>query len=219
MDIVTLLSLAKIGCCEKMMEFSSSDLAKRMQTSQQTASRKIRKLEKEGYIAREMIARGQRIKLTSKGINALKQIYTDLEKIFDKAEKLSYRLTGEVCSGIGEGGYYMKIAGYREQFEEKLGFLPYPGTLNLKLKTSEDREVRQILQKLRGIEIVGFAMDDRTFGAVKCFKAEIDGIRGAIVIPDRTHHGFDAVEIIAKEKIRDALKLKDGDIVTVRVEV
>lgn len=39
--------------------------------------------------------------------------------------------TGRVFSGVGEGSFYVSL--YSKKFLEKLGFRPYPGTLNLRL--------------------------------------------------------------------------------------
>lgn len=208
-----------MGCCGKMVGVSSKRLAEELGASQQTASRKIRELEREGYITREMLPRGQKIRLTSKGVEVLRKLQLDLEKILEGLEYVAYVISGEITSGIGEGGYYMRLPGYAKQFKEKLGFEPYPGTLNLRLRSREDMEARQVLQRLEGIEIKGFTQNNRTFGPVKCFKATIDGIEGAVVIPARTHHGVNALEVIAPEKIRDALKLKEGDVVSVKVEI
>jgi len=40
-------------------------------------------------------------------------------------------------SGKGEGRFYSSKRKYAEQFSENLGFLPYPGTLNVKLDGGE----------------------------------------------------------------------------------
>ncbi len=219
MDITALLSLAKHGCCEKMVDISSSQLAGELKTSQQTASRRIKELESEGYVSRELLPKGQKIRITPKGTAVLRQLHSDLDKVFEMAEPSAYSISGEVISGIGEGSYYMKIPGYKKQFVQKLGFGPYPGTLNLKLKSGEDVKLRQALQDFEGIAIEGFTYNRRTFGPAKCFRASIEGVEGAVVIPARSHHGFNSLEVIAPEKIRDAAKLKDGDVVTVEVYV
>lgn len=219
MDITALLSLAKHGCCEKVVEISSFQLAKDLKTSQQTASRRIKELESEGYISREILPKGQKIRITPKGTEVLKQMYSELSRALERAEPSVYNISGEVTSGIGEGRYYMNIPGYKSQFIQKLGFEPYPGTLNLKLKSSEEIKLRQALQDFEGIAIEGFAYKNRTFGPAKCFRASVEGIEGAVVIPARSHHGFNSLEVIAPRKIRDAAKLKDGDVVTVRVFV
>lgn len=219
MDLPWLLTLARQGCCKSSVEISSHALGKNMGASQQTASRKLRKLEKEGYISREVHPRGQRIRLTTKGIEVLRELHQELGEVFAALEPSIYYVTGEVFSGLGEGRYYMQLQGYREQFESKLGFTPFPGTLNLRLKTDEDIKLKQRLQEHRGIRINGFEDEDRTFGSAKCFPGEIRGIRGAVVIPARSHYSLDTLEFIAPVKIREKAGLKDGDAVTVKVRV
>ena len=108
------------------------------------------------------------------------------------------------------------MEGYKRQFEEKLGFTPYPGTLNLKIP-KEQMFFRAKLDEMDGIKIEGFKTKERTFGDVKAFRCRVDGIEGAIVIPQRTHYPKDVIEIIAPVKLRDVLGLKDGDWVEVEV--
>lgn len=217
MDMLALLALAKHGCANGLQELSSSKLAEELSVSQQTASRRIKELLDEGYIVREVLPKGQRIKLTSKGTKALRHIHFDLDKIFEDISPSVYPITGQITSGIGEGRYYMEIPKYKEGFTKSLGFTPYPGTLNLRLVTQEDMKIRQTLQDLEGIEIKEFKYQNRTFGSVKCFRAIIEGVEGAVVIPARTHHGFNTLEAIAPTKIREEVDLKDGDLVTVKV--
>ncbi|MEE8358154.1 MAG: DUF120 domain-containing protein [Candidatus Hydrothermarchaeales archaeon] len=219
MDLIMLITLAKLGAYEKMVEISSSKLASKLDTSQQTASRKIKALENTGHIEREILSRGQRIKITQKGQEALQKIYTDLNCAFGEKSTTPFIIQGILTSGMGEGRYYMEREGYRNQFKEKLGFDPYPGTLNLSLKREDDIRKRKDLQNLDGIPIEGFTLENRTFGSVKCFKATIEDVNGAIVIPKRTHHGFDTLEVIAPQKIRDQIELKDGDVITVEVSI
>jgi riboflavin kinase len=219
MDLLSLLTLAKRGCCKGSVEISSHALGRDLGTSQQTASRKLRELEKEGYIYREVHPRGQRIRLTTKGVEALRMLHQELSEVFAAFEPHVYYVTGEVFSGLGEGRYYMQIQGYKEQFKSKLGFTPFPGTLNLRLKTDEDIKLKQKLQEHRGILIEGFEDENRTFGSAKCFPAEIEGTEGAVVIPARSHYSLDTLEFIAPVKIREKAGLKDGDIVTVKVRV
>lgn len=217
MDIMFLIALAKKGCFDEYVRISSVAIAKELGISQQTASRKIRELEEEGYITREIFPRGQTIKLTSKGIEALKKLHIDLIKIFNEFEHHVLSLKGKIISGLGEGRYYMQINGYRKQFIEKLGFNPYPGTLNLKLYGEENIKARHFLEKFEGIEIKGFVHEGRTFGKVKCFKAEVNGIRGAVILPERSHHSFDVIEFIAPVNVKKKKKLKDGDEIKIRV--
>lgn len=216
MDVLALIAIAKYTR-HKAADVSSSKLAGDLKVSQQTASRRIKELESEGYIIREILPRGQRVKMTPKATEVLRRLHVDLDKALKDLDSCVYNVTGEVVSGMGEGRYYMELSGYKNQFIERLGFKPYPGTLNLRLKTEEDIRGRQILRDIEGIEINGFVSGERTFGPVKCFIAKIDGVEGAVIIPMRTHHGFNTLEVIAPENIRERLGLNDGDIVTVKV--
>lgn len=217
MDIMFLIALAKKGCFDEYVRISSVAIAKELGISQQTASRKIRELEEEGYITREIFPRGQTIKLTSKGKGKLKKLHIDLMKIFNEFEQHVLSIKGKIISGLGEGRYYMQIEGYRVQFKEKLGFDPYPGTLNVKLYGEEDIKTRHFLEKFEGIEIEGFVHEKRTFGKVRCFKAEINGIKGAVIFPERSHHSLDVIEFIAPVNVKKEKNLKDGDEVKIRI--
>ncbi len=111
----------------------------------------------------------------------------------------------------------MSQQGYLRQFHEKLGFKPYPGTLNLKLIGSYISE-RKLLDRSTPITMEGFKCYDRSFGAVKCYRASLNDSELCVVITAlRTHYGEETLEIIAPHDLRERLKLKDGDTVTVRV--
>jgi riboflavin kinase len=103
------------------------------------------------------------------------------------------------------------------QIIEKLGFDPYPGTLNLKLTDSSDIYFRDVLSHRAGILIKGFSDGKRTYGSVKAFKAKVRGIDAAVLLIERTHYGRDILEVIAPVNLRQALNLKDGDRVSVEV--
>ena len=211
-----LKSLALMNASRKVVKVSSKELAEKIGQSLQTAARKLKELEEEGLIDRTLTKDGQFVVITEKGKQVLYREYMDYKKIFEGEE--SIRIRGEVFSGVGEGRYYVSLDGYRKQFKEKLGFDPYPGTLNLRIP-KEEMYFRRRLDEEKGILIEGFSTEDRTFGEVKAFKCRIDGVEGAIVIPKRTHYPSEILEIIAPIKLREKLGLKDGDIVEVEVLV
>jgi riboflavin kinase len=169
-------------------------------------------------VSREINPRGQAIRITSRGKDLLGGIYHDLSTVFGKDPE-AITICGTITTGMGEGEYYMKMEEYTKQFSEKLGFTPFPGTLNLKLRGDEDIRTRHRLSDMPGILINGFKKESRTFGSVKCFRADFEGIHGAIIIPARTHHSSDTVEVIAKDKIRNKLGLDEGDKVCVRLRI
>ncbi|NOZ77107.1 MAG: DUF120 domain-containing protein [Euryarchaeota archaeon] len=218
MEIETLVPLARLGCCNDVINVSSAELARELGVSQQTTSRKLKKLEEEGYIHRDIHPRGQRIVISQKGIDELMRLKKDLDAIFEARRDHIVTFNGEVVSGLGEGKYYVTLPGYYRQFEELLGFEPYPGTLNLRLKKGEDIKARHMLQETGGMEVKGFRNGNRTFGPVRVYRADIEGVEGAFIIPKRTHHGIDTIELIAPVRLRDRLGLKDGSSVTVKIK-
>jgi len=132
----------------------------------------------------------------------------------DDSDRLD--MEGTVISGIGEGQYYIDLPGYREQFEEALQMVPFPGTLNLQL-TRKSMPLRERLGEMQAIQVRGFSDGNRTYGGGRCHPVMIGDIRAAIVIPDRSHYPEDLIELIAPVNLREALALKDGDLLTIRV--
>ena len=212
-----LIELTTLGAHEKSVRISTTNLAERMLVSQQTVSRRLIELENKKLIERRLSYRGEDVKLTERGIDILRELYMKLRDVFNDFES---RLTikGEVFEGYGEGAYYMSRRGYYTQFIKKLGFHPYPGTLNLKLSHPHDLEIRKQLDLLPGIRIEGFDEDDRAFGSVKCFKAVInEEIDGAVILISRTHYSLSTLEVISDINLRKQLNLQNGDNLTVRI--
>lgn len=212
--IQVLKALALMNATKKVLKISSKELAEKIGQSVQTAARKLKELKDEGLIERIITKDGQFVVITDRGKELLYREYIDYKRIFEDIERVIIR--GRVFSGLGEGRYYVSLEGYFKQFEEKLGFKPYPGTLNIKIP-KEQMFFRAKLDDEEGILIEGFKTRERTFGDVKAFKCKIDGVDGAVVLPQRTHYPKDVLEIISPVKLRDVLKLKDGDWVEVEV--
>ena len=212
----TLLHLAKAGALRKGVFIKTFELAKELGASQQTASRRILELEAKGYIKRSVSRRGQTVVITEKGAQQLMTVYAILHASLSEALR-SVVITGEVFTGLGEGAYYVSLNGYRTQIVEKLGFDPYPGTLNLRLTDPSDMYFREVLSHRAGILIKGFSDGKRTYGSVKAFKAKIHGIDAAVLLIERTHYGRDTLEVIAPVNLRRALNLEDGDRVSLEV--
>lgn len=213
-EIKYLKTLALLGCDQKPMKISVKELENDLDASDKTISRNLKFLEEQDLIAREISASGQVVQIKPAGMKLLSKEFADYKKIFHVKEQLE--LEGVVASGLGEGQYYISIDGYMGQFKEKLGFTPFPGTLNVKIK-DYCLEARKKMNELPYIKIEGFSDGQRTYGASDCYPADIGGIRGFIIVPERTHYQGDLLEIIAPVKMREALKLKDGDEVTVVV--
>ncbi|MCS7119016.1 MAG: DUF120 domain-containing protein [Archaeoglobaceae archaeon] len=206
--------LALMNATREVVKISCKDFAKKINQSVQTASRRLKELEDEGLVERIIKKNGQFVVITEKGFNLLHSEYLQLKKIFENSNILRFR--GTVFSGLGEGRYYVSLEGYRKQFKEKLGIDPFPGTLNIRVP-KEEITIKKRLDNEKGIKIESFKSEDRTFGEVKAFKCKVKGIDAFIVMPRRTHHLNDVVELISEKKIRDELKLRDGDEVEIEV--
>ncbi|MFA4936532.1 MAG: DUF120 domain-containing protein, partial [Candidatus Methanoperedens sp.] len=131
MDIQSLKRLALLGAHNKPVELSSVEFASHIDGSPQTAARKLKNLEDENLISRQILHKGQLISITKNGLAALQNELNDYQEIFSGNGSIKV-LSGKVITGLGEGQYYISLEGYRTQFREKLGFDPYPGTLNIK---------------------------------------------------------------------------------------
>jgi riboflavin kinase len=214
----TLLKLAEMGAHRRTAKISTEYLAEKMGISQQTASRHLIELERKGWIKRTITPEGSLIKIEDAGMKEIKRLYSKLRYLVEAAYPPSVTLEGTVFTGLGEGAYYISKEVYRKQFLEKLGFDPYPGTLNLKLTTDYDRKTRTELETYPAVEIEGFRNEDRTFGLVKCYPATIDNkVKGALISALRSHYDVSVLEVIAPVCLRKKLNLKDGHKVKVEV--
>lgn len=207
----TLLKLAEMGAHKRQAKISTEYLATKLGIVQQTASRYLIELEKKGWIKRTITSEGSLIEITESGYNELNKLYSKLHFLIEASYPPSVILEGIVFTGLGEGAYYTAKEQYRKQFLEKLGFAPYPGTLNLKLTTEYDIKTRSELEAYPAIEIEGFRNENRTFGPVKCYPTIIEGkVKGAIIFAFRSHYDTSVIEIIAPVFLRKQLELKDG---------
>ncbi|RXE55645.1 riboflavin kinase [Methanoculleus taiwanensis] len=214
-DLQCLKAIALLGGCSGPIWMSSQTFGKSLDISPQTASRRLISLERQNLITRSLRPDGQYVAVTPQGESELKREYTEYARIFSR-KKERHTLAGTVISGLGEGRYYMSIPHYREQFAEKLGFEPYPGTLNIRLNPLSI-QVRKELDTRHWIDIDGFTADNRTFGGAYALPCRIGGHPCAIVVPTRTHYPEDIIEVIAGCELRKELSLTDND--TVEVEI
>ena len=209
----TMKELALLGGMRNKIEISSLELAKQLETSQQTASRYLLDLDTQQMITRELGVKKQLIQITSNGADVLENEYISYKQIFDLSTKVIFK--GKVVSGMGEGKYYTKQKGYADHFKKHLGFTPHPGTFNVEIEYIERNKLR-LLRTYGGILIKEFHAENRTFGSVVCFKATINGYDGAIVLPKRSHYAI-VLECISPYHLREKLGVHDGDQVEVVV--
>ncbi len=121
-------------------------------------------------------------------------------------------IRGIVREGKGEARAFTQLNWVRQEFLDKLGFDPYPGTLNLQV---ENGAVLNAFRARTGIPIE----PQPGYCAAECFKVKLNGeFSAAWIIPDVPGYPEDQIELIAPISLRDVLTLKDGDAVQIEIE-
>jgi len=189
---------------------STVRLSKSLGVPQQSISRNLIQMEKEGLIEREVKGKGVNLKLGEKGFLELKTLYGHLSFIFARKKAI----TGKITKGLQEGKYYMGLPGYAKQFRALWGFTPFKGTLNVQI----DAERRRFLSQSSPTYIKGFRAKGRDFGGLFAYPCMIEGThKGLVIIPERTHHKPNILEIVAKENLKNVLRKRDGQIVCIEI--
>ncbi len=118
-------------------------------------------------------------------------------------------LEGVVVDGVGEGRRLTQLDWVREQFRVKLGFDPYPGTLNLRVQ-----DIRA-LNEWRAAKSISIEPGAPGFCTSRCYRVVIGGVAAAWLVPDVAGYPRDLVEIIAPVSLRQTLNLNTGDVVLI----
>jgi CTP-dependent riboflavin kinase len=122
-------------------------------------------------------------------------------------------ISGKIVRGAGEGAYFTQIGWVQQQCDEKLGFKPYPGTLNLEI-SEEFLPAIELLDQKTGIELIS---PDPQFCNAMVFQVSLQDIIGAVILPEEKVrvHPKNIIEIIAPLNIKASLNVKDGDFLNV----
>ena len=215
--LLTLSYLLSEGAKFNFISITTSSLAKEIGKSQQAASKHLLDLEKDGFIERTITGRKISVKITSNGSIELKKILNLLKKNLELSPSIV--LSGKLVSGLGEGAYYMSLKGYTKQFIKKIGYIPYPGTLNIRLDNKKfSQMINQLDEDFISIKIDSFSDKNRTYGWVKCYDAKLNTSYDCKLIRlERTHHDSSMIEFISKHNLRKTGKLKTGSKIKIKI--
>ena len=124
-------------------------------------------------------------------------------------------IAGQIIVGAGQGAFFTQLEWVKDQCQQKLGFSPWPGTLNLEISMDRADLIEELREK-GGIELIS---PDPNYCSGHVLPVSIEGHQAAIIIPaeDVRVHAKNIVEIIAPERLKDALGVKDGDQVTIAI--
>lgn len=126
---------------------------------------------------------------------------------------------GIVTSGLQKAGKFMQKDTYRRQYQKKLGFIPYNGTLNVKLKNDVEINIKEKyndkLKIIKGNEKLGdvYFLEAIIYTMDKNMSEE-----GAILFPTKTVHKIDTLEFVAKNRLRETMNLKDNSQVIISID-
>ena len=126
------------------------------------------------------------------------------------------KITGKIVSGAKQGAFFTGLEWVQQQCLTKLGFAPWPGTLNLEIPMDRVAVIEELKVK-EGMELVS---PDSNYCSGHVFPVSIEGIPAAIVLPaeDVRVHGKNIIEIISPKMLKDALNVADGDWVILAVD-
>lgn len=121
---------------------------------------------------------------------------------------------------MGQGASFMSLDWVQRALREKIGFSPYPATLNLRLESDRETDVWKKIQKEKsGLDI---APPDASFCHARLFRVEIEGpssarevkLKGAVLLPEVQGYPVDKIEVIAPVRLKDELQVQDGERIT-----
>jgi CTP-dependent riboflavin kinase len=126
------------------------------------------------------------------------------------------KISGKIFSGAKQGAFFTQLDWVREQCRQKLGFVPWPGTLNLEIPLDS----MSLIEELRAEEGIELVPPDSNYCSGRVFPVSIEGIPAAIVSPAENVrvHGKNIIEIISPKWLKEALGVKDGDWVTLAID-
>lgn len=114
----------------------------------------------------------------------------------------------------------MRLEWVQRALTQKLGFAPYPATLNLRPRGVEDSKVWEKVQQ--EVEGVGLPPPRSGSCSAQIFFVEIartagsggETVKGAVLLPDVPGYPKDKIEVVAPVRLKDAWGLGDGDQLT-----
>lgn len=118
------------------------------------------------------------------------------------------KIKGKVVSGIGKGKYYVKQRPYFTLFKSLLGAEPYLGTLNIYIEDG-----------LLKINEMPHSFKPNEFGEIRYSLGTLKDLKILILRPIKSIHPENVFEIVAPVRLRDKLKLKDGDEIEFLIQV
>ena len=128
---------------------------------------------------------------------------------------MNSKLNGIIFSDLGQAAHFMGLNWVRDALAQKLGYSPYPATLNVRPKTADDAQIWQEIQKSgTGVPLSAGDADLCTAWLYNVTLQDLPGskpMNGAVLLPEVAGYPKDKIEVIAAVNLKNALSLADGD--------
>jgi CTP-dependent riboflavin kinase len=129
---------------------------------------------------------------------------------------LGKKIIGVIFSDMGEGASFMSLDWVQKVLRDRLGFAPYPATLNLRpVSQAEIARWNEIRQEIKGTDI---SPQEFNFCHARLFRVEIgraDGetekVKGGVILPEVEGYPADKIEVVAPVRLKDKFQVRDGD--------
>jgi len=128
------------------------------------------------------------------------------------------RMTGIIFSDLGQASRFMALDWVQDLLNERLGYHPFPATLNVRPKAAADaRAWQRVRSELAGTPLT--AASKHHCGA-KLYRVEISAaaraskVGGAVLLPEVKDYPEDKIEIVAPMRLKDHFQVHDGDQLT-----
>jgi riboflavin kinase, archaea type len=130
------------------------------------------------------------------------------------------KVKGVIFSDLGRAASFMAFEWVQRALKERLGFVPYPATLNLRPNGSEDLRTWETVRKSkRGIALTA---ENEAFCSARLFPIEIlrtmhgrtETAPGAVLLPEVDGYPQDKIEVIAPVHLKNEFGVRDGDELT-----
>jgi CTP-dependent riboflavin kinase len=115
------------------------------------------------------------------------------------------QITGKIVGGAKQGAFFTQLDWVQQQCLDKLGFVPWPGTLNLEIPMDHVAVIEE-MKVTKGLELVS---PDSYYCSGHVFPVSIERLPRM--------HAKNVIEIISPEMLKESLGVKDGDKVTITI--
>jgi CTP-dependent riboflavin kinase len=130
------------------------------------------------------------------------------------------RMTGVIFSDLGVASSFMALEWVQKALRDALGFTAYPATLNVRPKAAADAET----WRRERAEFCGVPLEKNVSGfcSARLYPIRLgrdlapdeQAVRGAVLVPEVGNYPSDKLEIVAPMRLKDELRVRDGDELT-----